>query len=125
MPDSTRTSASSSPGSAGVTIWYLEDGFQSSVPSGEGGPYGGVENDRRAVDPETQAAQLGAAVRLAYCQPNVAAFFNFQLVDERDLAGWQSGILYADGSQKPAYAELARTVAAVNTGAVSCAPSVR
>jgi len=113
------------PGSGGVTIWYLEDGFQSSVPSDEAAPYRGVENDRRAVDPAAQAEQLGAAVRLAYCQPNVAAFFNFQLVDERDLAGWQSGILFADGSQKPAYAKLARTVAAVNSGTVSCAPLVR
>ena len=125
LRDAFKATAQPLPGSGGVTIWYLEDGFQSSVPSGEGGPYGGVENDRRAVDPETQAAQLGAAVRLAYCQPNVAAFFNFQLVDERNLTGWQSGILYADGSQKPAYEELARTVAAVNSGGVSCPTSVR
>jgi len=87
LRDAFKGTAQPLPGSGGVTIWYLEDGFQSSIPSGETGPYRGVENDRRAVDPATQAEQLGAAVRLAYCQPNVAAFFNFQLVDERDLAG--------------------------------------
>ena len=125
LRDAFKGTAQPLPSSGGVAIWYLEDGFQSNIPNGEAGPYRGVENDPRAVDPETQATQLGAAVRLAYCQPNVAAFFNFQLVDERDLAGWQSGILYADGSQKPAYAELARAVAAVNSGSVSCAPSVR
>jgi hypothetical protein len=125
LRDAFKGTAQPLPGSGGVTIWYLEDGFQSSVPSDEAAPYRGVESDRSAVDPAAQAEQLGTAVRLAYCQLNVAAFFNFQLVDERDLAGWQSGILFADGSQKPAYAELARTVAAVNSGSVSCAPSVR
>ena len=33
----------------------------------------------------------------------MGAFFNFQLRDDPDLVGWQSGVLYADGTPKPAY----------------------
>jgi hypothetical protein len=46
-------------------------------------------------------AQLIDALKLAYCsQPFVDAFFNFQLADERRLAGWQSGVLWADWRPK-------------------------
>ena len=100
-------------------IWYLEDGFQSS-----GGPplYGGVETDRRPVSEEIQAAQLAAAVRLAYCQPGVTGFFNFELRDDASLAGWQSGLLRPDWSPKPAFAAYRRTIAAARAGALDCAP---
>ena len=47
-----------------------------------------------------QALQLRDALELAYCQPAVGAFFNFQLVDEEQLGGWQSGLLWADGSRE-------------------------
>jgi len=100
-------------------IWYLEDGFQSSVPVELQDQYDGVET-RSVVDPATQADRLTAAVKLAYCQPRVEAFFNFELVDERDLAGWESGILYADGTPKPAYAALKDTLAQLATGSVAC-----
>src|SRR5207237_355181 len=59
------------PGQGPVTVWYLEDGFQSS-PAGSG-LYTGVENDRHPVSETDQAAQLAAAVQLAYCQPAVRA----------------------------------------------------
>ena len=36
----------------------------------------------RTLEPEAQAAQIAAALRLASCQPRVAAYFNFLLVDE-------------------------------------------
>ena len=38
-----------------------------------------------------QATQLSDALQVAYCQPAVAAFFNFELADEANLGGWQSG----------------------------------
>ena len=98
-------------------IWYMEDGFQSDVS--ERRPlYRGTETDRRPT--ADQGAQLAAALRLAYCQPAVAAFFNFELVDERGLAGWQSGLLYADGAPKPAYAAFREVVSQVRGGAVAC-----
>ena len=36
----------------------------------------------RTLEPEEQPNQIAAALRLAHCQPRVAAYFNFLLVDE-------------------------------------------
>ena len=47
-----------------------------------------------------QSSQIRNALELAYCQPAVGAFFNFQLTDQTDLGGWQSGLLWADGTPK-------------------------
>src|SRR5438067_420543 len=79
-----------------------EDGYQSSVGDRRSA-YHGKENVTDLLDPGFQGWQLQASVRLAYCQPAVGAFFNFQLRDDPDLVGWQSGVLYADGPPKPAY----------------------
>lgn len=106
------------PGEGRVHIWYLEDGFQTRSPLSTA--YSGSENDPHAIDPELQALRLRQAIELAYCQPAVGAFFNFQLVDEKELQGWQSGVVYADGTPKPAYAAFKAAAAAVRTGAVTC-----
>lgn len=100
------------------SIWYMEDGFQTAVDASRRPT--GVETDVHALDEAAQARQLDAAVRLAYCQPLVGAFFNFELRDETSLAGWQSGVLRADWSQKPAYAALRSAVADVRQGLVRC-----
>jgi hypothetical protein len=108
------------PGRAGVGIWYLENGFQTAVPADKAGSYSGSENDRHAISEAAHGAQLAEAVRLAYCQPLVKAFFNFELVDDRSLAGWQSGVLWADWTPKPSYAAFRDTIAEVRRGAVDC-----
>jgi hypothetical protein len=113
------------PGQGATRIWYLEDGFQTRIPSSKRRFYSGSETDRTAIPALASAApdqptQLRTAIELAFCQPNVGAFFNFQLVDDHRLGGWQSGLLWADGSPKPAYAALQDAVAAVQTGAVDC-----
>ena len=107
------------PGADGVTVWWLETGYQSRPPERKLTLYSGSENVR-AVDPVQQGAQLGAAIRLAYCQRHVSAFFNFQLFDEANLGGWQSGILYADGSAKPAYGEVKKAAVDIAAGAIAC-----
>ena len=109
------------PGNRGVTVWYLEDGFQSTPPDG-GFVYTGTESDKQPVSEAAQATQLAAAVELAYCQPAVGGFFNFELRDEPELSGWQSGLLRPDWSPKPAYASYLEAIAAVRAGAISCAP---
>jgi hypothetical protein len=76
-------------------IWYLEDGFQT-----------------RELTPAQQAADVSTAIRVAACQRDVRAFFNFELVDETAVAGWRSGLLWPDGKPKPAaaaFAHAART----------------
>jgi hypothetical protein len=91
-------------------IWYLEDGFQSSIPRSFRWRYSGHETVR-TLTPAQQAARLASAIRLAACQPDVHAFFNFELVDETRLAGWQSGLVWRGVRRKPAataFADAAR-----------------
>ncbi len=125
------------PGTQGVTIWYLETGFQTAIPNEKRSLYSGAENDAHPLaatmpgaDPGIsdaaspgwdQATQLGNAIRLASCQPAVGAFFNFELADEPNLAGWQSGVLWADGTPKPSYAAVKAAIAQVKAGTVNCA----
>lgn len=124
------------PGTEGVTVWYLETGFQTAVPADKRGLYSGSENDRGVLEPLRagsdpgradvatngwdHASQLADAIRLAYCQPAVGAFFNFMLADETNLAGWQSGILWADGTPKGSYPAVKAAIAEVNAGSVDC-----
>jgi hypothetical protein len=82
-------------------VWYLEDGFQSAVPHDLRQRYDGHETVP-TVSPAQQAARLRAAIALAACQPRVRAFFNFELVDEARLGGWQSGLVWRGIHRKPA-----------------------
>lgn len=43
------------------------------------------------------------------------------LVDEEVLGGWQSGLFYADGTVKPAYATFRAAIHDVRSGALRCA----
>ena len=117
----------------GLTIWYMEDGFQTRVAPGLAPDYTGHENDRWALDAVAhgrhtaaggqvvdQATQLSEALRLASCQPYVGAFFNFLLADERGLGGWQSGLLWANWQPKPSYRAFAHAVADIRRGWVDC-----
>ena len=72
-----------------MSIWYVEDGFQTVAPPEKRRYYHGRENDLNAVPAldthgeagaVDQATQLRDAILLAYCQPAVGAFFNFELV---------------------------------------------
>jgi hypothetical protein len=83
--------------------------------------YSGVERSRTVGAEALHREQLLDSVRLAYCQQHVASFFNFLLTDERSLAGWQSGLLWADGTIKPAYYGFRAVVREVRARAVSCA----
>ncbi len=114
-----------------VTIWYLEDGFETVVPRTKRAAYTGRETNTQLVlallyrplagaAAHDQSSQIRDALELAYCQPAVGAFFNFQLTDERDLRGWQSGLLWADGTPKPSYEIVKQAVAAVAAGSLDC-----
>jgi hypothetical protein len=114
------------PGGGDVSIWYLEDGFETRTPFGH--PlYVGLENQIALVPALAPAPvvdqedQLRNALTLAYCkQPLVGAFFNFQLADERRLAGWQSGLLWANWTPKPSYAPMRGVLAQIGRGTLAC-----
>jgi chitodextrinase len=121
----------------GVPIWYLEDGFQSQVPAGKASLYTGTENvaalpEWTGGEPDSpapsatspapdQGTQVLDSVRLAACQPNVGAYFNFLLADEPILTGWQSGPLYIDRTPKASYPAFQQAFAAATSGTIDCA----
>jgi hypothetical protein len=96
-------------------IWYLEDGYQSTVPHRLATHYDGRETVR-AITPTQQADRLASAIDLAACQPRVRAFFNFELVDETRLAGWQSGLVWRGVHRKPAAAAFERAARQAASG---------
>ena len=110
----------------------MEQGFQTAVPEDKRALYSGAETERLALAPVAgrstastepapdQATQLADAVRLASCQPAVGAIFNFELADEPDLSGWQSGVLWADRTPKPSYAAFKDAIADSAAGKVDC-----
>jgi hypothetical protein len=115
-------------------IWYLETGFQTTPGGSASGLYTGAETDPHALpaSPATARAiaaeaatthgnQLVDAIRRAYCQPYVDAYFNFLVRDERDLGRWQSGPLWADWTPKPSAASLQSVIAEVRERRVDCA----
>ena len=116
------------PSASWARLWYLEDGFQTVVPPFlswlDVRLYTGRENDRTVLPAfglrRSQSSQLRAAIFLAYCQPAVSAFFNFQLIDETRLVGWQSGLIYANGIRKPSFGSYREIAAAVASGAIDC-----
>ena len=103
-----------------MSIWYLEDGFQSQPPRSFASLYSGSETDHNAVDEQEQAEQLAAAVLLAYCQPDAGGFFNLELRDETSLDGRQSGLVRPDRSGKPVFFASKQAIAAARTGAIDC-----
>jgi len=122
------------PGQRNVSIWYMEQGFQTTVDPAKASLYNGVETDKQTLPPTTvrttagtsdglaadQATQLTDALRMAYCQPGVAAFFNFEIADEPRLDGWQSGLLWADFTPKPSYQPFKDAVRGVASRQVDC-----
>jgi hypothetical protein len=122
------------PGQRHVSIWYMEQGFQTTIDPTKGPLYRGTETDRQVLPPffalaaaapstgpaPDQATQIDDALQVAYCQPAVGAFFNFELADERNLGGWQSGLLWTDLTPKPSYQLFRDAVRRVAAHRVDC-----
>jgi hypothetical protein len=118
------------PGEGRATVWYLETGFQTTVPDHKRRFYRGAETDPYVVPPvahedaepwvRDQASQIRDALLLARCQPAVGAFFNFELLDEDRLAGWQSGVLWRDGTKKASYDAFKSAAKLARSGELDC-----
>ncbi len=111
----------------GLPIWYLETGYQTTIPPEKAGAYiddgenwPGPVPDVAPGDAVDQAKQLTDSLRLMYCQPHVEAIFNFLLKDEPHMARWQSGVFWADGSAKASLEAYRSVIHEVNEGRVNC-----
>jgi hypothetical protein len=103
---------------ARLPIYYTEFGVQTRVPPAKLRFYSDVQSPARSdsVGFAVQAAYYRSALALVYCQPTVRGLFVFHTFDEPDLAGWQSGLYFADGTPKPSLAGFRRAVADLRQG---------
>jgi len=76
------------------------------------------------VDEATQAAYYRQAIALAFCYPNVRGLFLFHAVDEKSLAGWQSGVYYADDTPKSSLAAVRLAIADAEGGVIAKCPGL-
>ena len=122
-----------------VSIWYTEAGYQTTIDPLKLPLYYGTETESKPVvddaggDPPgptpsaeslalDQSSQIRYALRLAFCQPYVDAYFNFMLFDEARLVGWQSGPFWTDRTPKDSYGAYGDVIGEVNARLVFCAP---
>jgi hypothetical protein len=112
---------------SGLPILYDEYGIESIVPPEKAVQYAGTEPaTTRPVDETAQAAAYAQAIKLAYCQSNVAGILLFHARDEAGRSGWQSGLYYLDGTPKSSLGVVRDTMDAVASGALGkCAVAIR
>lgn len=94
----------------GLGLKITEIGWQTAVPASGISAYRGAENVR-TTDEVTQARIYAQLVRDLACDPAVTDVLFFHLIDESDLRGFQSGLIRADGSHRPAYSAVQRAIA--------------
>ena len=88
-----------------LPILYDEYGVETRIPPDKASLYTGSEPPPTgATDEQTQARYYRRALELASCQKTVAGLLFFHSHDEPDLAGWQSGVYYVDGTPKASVA---------------------
>jgi hypothetical protein len=92
----------------GLRLYLDEVGWQVDTSGLDG--YLGAENVPVTTE-ESQAAIYGELVRRAACDPDVAQVNVFGFRDDSLRTGFQAGLYRADGSARPAAAEVAAAVA--------------
>ena len=112
---------------SGMPILYDEYGIESIVPQEKTEYYTGTEPaTTHPVDESAQAAAYAQAIRLAYCQSNVAGILLFHALDEPGRSGWQSGLYYPDGTPKSSLGVVRDTMDAIAGGRLGkCAVAIR
>ena len=110
---------------SGMPILYDEYGIESVVPQEKSALYHGSEPvTTRPVEEAAQAAAYAQALRIAYCQSNVAGILLFHSTDEPALGGWQSGLIYPDGTPKASLGVVRDTMDAIAGGTAGKCPLV-
>ena len=98
----------------GLGIMIDEVGWQVRVASNAPDSlYTGTENVPVASEAH-QAAVYAQLVRSAECDSSVKALFFMPFIDETALSGFQSGLLRADGSERPSYTAVTNAIAATS-----------
>ena len=110
---------------SGMPILYDEFGIESVIPANKRELYGGSEPlTTRPISEAAQASAYRRAIHLAYCQSNVAAMLLFHTHDEPGRAGWQSGLVYADGTPKTSLEPVRSAMEAAGSDTIGVCPLV-
>jgi hypothetical protein len=113
------------PGST-LPILYGEYGVESQIPAAKTGLYSGTEPTTTKPVPETtQADYYEQALALAFCQPTVAGILIFHAQDEKERAGWQSGLRYVDGTAKSSLTPVTTALNRTAGGSIAHCPGVQ
>jgi hypothetical protein len=108
---------------SGLPILDDEYGIESVVNPEKASLYSGTEPaTTRPVQEPAQALAYAQALRMAYCQSNVAGVLLFHSSDESALAGWQSGLFYPDGTPKSSLGVVRDTLDAIANGTIRKCP---
>jgi hypothetical protein len=109
-----------------LPIYFDEFGVESQIPAAKQDLYSGTEPAvTQPVDEATQAAYYRQAVQLAFCQPTVRGLFIFHAIDETSLAGWQSGVYYADDTPKSSLGGVKLAIQQSQRGVVASCPGLQ
>ncbi len=109
-----------------LPIYYDEFGVETQIPPAKQHLYTGTEPaTTKPVDDATQAEYYRQAIALAFCQQNVRDIFLFHAFDEPALAGWQSGVYYADDTPKTSLAAVRAAMGASRRGVAARCPGMR
>ena len=100
-----------------LPILYSEFGVESAIPREKRGLYEGTEL-ARPVDEATQAEFYRRALELAACQKGVVGLLLFHSHDEPFFVGFQSGVLYVDGTPKASLPAVRAAIEAARAGCV-------
>ena len=93
----------------GLDVYLDELGWQTET---FGEAYNGLENVG-VIDELTQGRYYAQSIRMAACDPSVAALSLFHLLDEDDRDRFQSGLIRADGSPKDSVPLVKAAIASV------------
>ena len=96
----------------GLRLNLDETGWQVGVAGPHARAYDGRELST-VTDEETQARIYGSMIRHLACDTAIKSVLIYRLTDDASLSQWQSGLIRADRSQRPAYTAVKRAVAEI------------
>jgi len=114
-------------GQKGSALPILYDGYgvETKPPATKAAAYSGAEPAAtKPVDEAAQAVAYRKALELAFCQPTVTGLLLEHTHDEKSLAGWQSGVYYADGTAKTSLEGVRAALASTHGGSVAHCPGL-
>ncbi|HEY2543737.1 MAG TPA: hypothetical protein VGH92_11880, partial [Gaiellaceae bacterium] len=108
-----------------LPIYFDEFGVESQIPPAKQALYTGTEVAvTEPVDEATQAAYYKQAMQLAFCDPTVKGLFVFHAVDEKAMAGWQSGLYYPDDTPKTSLPAVRTAIGLSARGVIAACPGL-